>query len=174
MATSNRLNINSVNNLPNAVFVDIFKNVVELWPNAAEVVLQQRPFADLSELILAFDNYLENLSVENKVGVLQSHPDLAGKLLTEDKLSKESADEQAFAGLNSLTDEQASTLVELNEEYAQKFGFPFVICVRQNNKIERILAGIRERLPNNRNEEIINGINHVKNICQIRIKQLVQ
>lgn len=171
---ANKLNIDSVNNLSDAAFVDLFKNVVELWPNAAEAIVQQRPFVNVDELILAFANYLQNLDVEMKVGVLQSHPDLAGKLLTEDKLSIESAAEQAFAGLNRLTNEQATTLVELNDEYSKKFGFPFVICVRQNNKIERILTGIRERLPNNRNEEIINGINHVKNICQIRIEQLVE
>lgn len=171
---ASKLNIDSVNNLSDAAFVDLFENVVELWPNAAEAIVQQRPFVNVDELILAFANYLQNLDVEMKVGVLQSHPDLAGKLLTEDKLSIESAAEQAFAGLNRLTNEQATTLVELNDEYSKKFGFPFVICVRQNNKIERILTGIRDRLPNNRNEEIINGINHVKNICQIRIEQLVE
>lgn len=174
MAASKKLKIEDVNHLSAAEFNDLFKNVVELWPQAADAVVSQRPFEHLHNLIFAFVDYLENLTVDDKIAVLKSHPDLAGKLLAEDKLSEESAAEQAFAGLNRLTTDQQSDLIKLNTEYANKFGFPFVICVRQTNKIERILAGIRERLPNNRNDEIINGIDQVKNICQIRIESIVQ
>lgn len=174
MAAIKKLKIEDVNSLSADEFKDLFKNVVELWPNAGDAVVLQRPFAHLHNLIFAFVDYLDNLNLNDKVAVLQSHPDLAGKLLTENKLSEESAAEQAFAGLNRLTDQQQLDLVELNQEYANKFGFPFVICVRQTNKIEHILSGIRERLPNNRNDEIINGIDQVKNICQIRIESIVQ
>lgn len=171
---STKLSIDDVNKLTSIEFVSIFKNVVELWPKAAEAVFQKHPFANHGELIAQFSDYLQNLSASNKVAILQSHPDLAGKLLDENKLSNESADEQLSAGLNQLTVEQSLEMLELNTKYKQKFGFPFVICVRQNNKIESILDGFRNRLPNDRDQEIINGIEEVKKICQLRIEDIVK
>lgn len=171
---STKLSVVDVNKLTSIEFVGIFKNVVELWPKAAEAVFQKHPFANRSELIAQFTDYLQSLSTNNKVAVLQSHPDLAGKLLDENKLSNESTDEQLSAGLNQLTVNQSLQMLELNTKYKQKFGFPFVICVRQNNKIECILDGFRNRLPNDRDQEIINGIDEVKKICQLRIEDIVQ
>lgn len=109
----------------------------------------------------------------DKVAVLQSHPDLAGKLLDENKLSSESATEQSLAGLDKLNAEKRTQLIQANTKYAQKFGFPFVICVRQNNTIDRIFDGFYNRLPNTRDQEIINGINEVKKICKLRIENIV-
>lgn len=170
---STKLTIEEVNALKPSEFVSLFKNAVELWPAAAESVLAKRPFNSCSELISYFVDYLEHLSENDKVGVLLSHPDLAGKLLHENKLSDESAAEQALAGLNKLTSDQTHQMIEFNGEYKKKFGFPFVICVRQNNKIEAILDGFRKRLPNTRPQEIINGIEQVKKICQLRIELIV-
>lgn len=170
---SKKLSVENVNKLSATEFVNIFKNAVELWPNAAETGFLKRPFDNRSELIAQFTDYLENLSTNNKVAVLQSHPDLAGKLLDENKLSNESTDEQMSAGLNQLTVEQSLQMLELNTKYKQKFGFPFVICVRQNNKIECILDGFGKRLPNSRDKEITNGIDEVKKICQLRIEDIV-
>lgn len=170
---TSKLTIEHINKLPATEFVDLFKNAVELWPHAAEFVVNQRPFGNLNDLVRHFSDYLENLSVTDKVAVLKSHPDLAGKLLDENKLSNESAQEQSLAGLDRLTAEKKTQLVQSNTEYSEKFGFPFVICVRQNNKIDRILAGFRERLPNQRDQEIINGIEQVKKICQLRIENIV-
>lgn len=170
---SKKFSIENVNKFSSSEFVHAFKNVVELWPNASETVFKKHPFADRTELITHFTGYLENLNISDKVTVLQSHPDLAGKLMDENKLSNESTDEQISAGLNQLTVQQSLQMLELNTKYKEKFGFPFVICVRQNNKIECILDGFRKRLPNTRDQEIINGIEEVKKICQLRIEDIV-
>lgn len=170
---TNKLTIIDLNKLNSGEFLNLFKNVVELWPAAAEIVQTKKPFKNLNEFINEFNSYLENLSVDDKIAVLRSHPDLAGKLLDENKLSEESAQEQASVGLDKLTAEQKTQLIQLNAEYYQKFIFPFVICVRQSNKIEKILEGFRLRLPNAREIEIINGINEVKKICRLRIESIV-
>lgn len=170
---SQKLKINDVNQFESKEFINLFKNVVELWPKAAESVIENRPFTSLNELIQRFHDYLENISVDDKIAILQSHPDLAGKLADENKLSSESTQEQASAGLNKLSNEQKSELIQSNTKYFEKFQFPFVICVRESNKIERILEGFRNRIPNDRDQEIINGIDEVKKICSIRIQNIV-
>lgn len=171
---SKKLTIEEVNQLEIAEFVDLFKNAVELCPDIAESVTLQRPFANVSQLISRFDEYLDNLSKEGKIAVLQSYPDLAGKLLDENKLSRESVKEHAFAGLDKLTPAKKQQLIQSNMEYADTFGFPFVICVRQTNKIDGILEGFKNRLPNTRNQEIFNAIEQVKRICQLRVENIVE
>lgn len=168
-----KLSVEAVNKLTSAEFQDLFKNVVELWPKAAEFAYRFHPFADLLELLSKFEYYLETISIDDKIAILQSHPDLAGKLLDENKLSEESAQEQASVGLNELTAEQKLQLVQSNDIYRNKFGFPFVICVRQSKKIEAILDGFSYRLPNDRTMEIFNGIEEVKKICKLRIASIV-
>lgn len=169
-----KLSIEEVNRLPSDDFVNIFENVVEFWPKAAETIATQRPFTSVAELVSHFSEYIENLSEGEKITILQLHPDLAGTFLDDTKLSAESANEQASAGLDKLTAEERTQLVQMNAEYSRKFGFPFVISVRQSNKIDAILNGLQKRLPNIRTTEIVNGIEEVKKICQSRIEDIVK
>jgi 2-oxo-4-hydroxy-4-carboxy-5-ureidoimidazoline decarboxylase len=60
----------------------------------------------------------------------------------------------------------------LNEQYKLKFGFPFVVCARENKK-DAILKGLAERLQNSPHTEGITGTNEVKKIYRLRIMDLV-
>lgn len=105
---------------------------------------------------------------------MRQHPDLAGKLAESGDLSAESTAEQQQAGLADLTMSQKQELNELNEEYKIKFGYPFVICVRETNKLEAILSAIKLRLNNTVEQEVQTGIDEVKKICRLRIQQIVE
>jgi 2-oxo-4-hydroxy-4-carboxy-5-ureidoimidazoline decarboxylase len=56
--------------------------------------------------------------------------------------------------------------------YREKFGFPFVICAREN-KAAAIMQGIRSRIHNSHQEELETGINEVEKICRLRVKELI-
>lgn len=172
MAT--KLTLEDINRLSPVEFQHLFHNVVELWPAAAAAVSTKLPFGSVNELISHFHHYLDSIDNSSKILILQSHPDLAGRLLNTNSLSVESANEQAAAGLNHLTAQQRMVLSDENKQYRTKFGFPFVICVRQTNKIEKILEGLNARLPNDKQTEITLGINEVKKICSIRICDIVE
>lgn len=60
----------------------------------------------------------------------------------------------------------------MNEEYKSKFGFPFIICVREN-KAESILNGLTNRLESSYEIEIETGISEVKKICRLRICEII-
>ena len=49
-------------------------------------------------------------SDERKLALIQAHPDLAGKLAQAGRLTAESTQEQASAGLDRLTDEERANL----------------------------------------------------------------
>lgn len=87
---------------------------------------------------------------------------------------KRSAEEHKAAGLDKLTTKLWDELNELNRAYAEKFGLPLVLSVRQNNKFNAILEGLRQRLPNTCELEIANGIGQVKQICKLRIEIIVE
>ncbi|VDI82349.1 2-oxo-4-hydroxy-4-carboxy-5-ureidoimidazoline decarboxylase [Mytilus galloprovincialis] len=87
-------------------------------------------------------------------------------------LSKESTKEQQSAGLNTLTEQEKQNMHHLNQQYKQKFGFPFVICARENKK-EAILTGLENRLKNSGETEAVTGVEEVKKICRLRLLDIV-
>ena len=104
--------------------------------------------------------------------MLRLYPDLAGKHAQEGTLTQESVNEHNQAGLFSLTDDERTKMEELNNTYKTKFGFPFVICARENKK-ESILKGLEFRNGNGVLQEVNTGIEEVKKICLLRLKDIV-
>uniref|UniRef100_A0A8D8CCK6 2-oxo-4-hydroxy-4-carboxy-5-ureidoimidazoline decarboxylase n=1 Tax=Culex pipiens TaxID=7175 RepID=A0A8D8CCK6_CULPI len=193
-----KLTLEQLNALPVSEFHKTFENVVECWPEAAIFCSAMLPFKSFEAMIVTFENYLHRLSTENKLRILRLHPDLAGRLLDVQQLTEESSYEQSSVGLDKLTPEDKRKITALNEEYDDydfdrgstqryslsvtylfprryklKFGFPFVVCVREASKFEAILRGITERVNNRPEQELETGINEVKKICRLRILQLV-
>lgn len=72
-----------------------------------------------------------------------------------------------------MTEEERQRMANLNKKYKHKFGFPFVICARENKK-DAILRGLEERLENAPQTEAITGANEVKKICRLRLLDLVR
>ena len=107
-----------------------------------------------------------------KEGILRLHPDLAGRLAQVGQLTSESTQEQASAGLTTMTEDERQRMNNLNRRYKDKFGFPFVICARENKK-DAILRGLQERLENSAQTEAVTGANEVKKICRLRILDIV-
>lgn len=108
-------------------------------------------------------------SHEMKLGVLTAHPDLAGKLAAAQRLTAESTAEQAAAGLDALTAEQHTAFTDLNSAYMDKFGFPFIIAVRDHNK-SGILRAFEQRLANDRETEFRTACNQVERIAELRLR----
>ena len=107
-----------------------------------------------------------------RLGVLTAHPDLAGKLAAAKRLTPESTNEQASAGLDMLTDAERAKFQELNAAYVGKFGFPFIIAVRGRTKAE-ILAAFEERIGNDRDTEFETACRQVERIALLRLKDLL-
>ncbi|CAB3220332.1 unnamed protein product [Arctia plantaginis] len=167
------ITILEVNSLSDDYFEATFGNVIELCSGAAAYVKDKRPFNNVSDLCNEFHTYLEQLNVQDQVEVLKLHPDLAGSLAARGELTKESAEEQRTAGLEQLTPQMKKTMDQYNQRYKEKFGFPFIICAKEN-KIQSIISGLQKRYNNSYEQEINTGINEVKKICKLRILDIVK
>jgi OHCU decarboxylase len=103
-----------------------------------------------------------------RLSVLTAHPDLAGKLAAAKRLTADSTAEQAAAGLDALTDIERAQFTELNNAYTLKFGFPFIIAVRDNTK-SSILAAFQRRLDHPRDVEFAEACKQVERIAELRL-----
>ncbi len=105
---------------------------------------------------------------EKRLGVLTAHPDLAGKLAQAKRLTAESTAEQASVGLNELTDAERDNFTRLNDAYTAKFGFPFIIAVRDNTKAS-IMAAFERRIAHDRATEFAEACAQVERIAELRL-----
>lgn len=166
------LSIAEVNQLSFEDFIQKFGNVVEHCSLCAAAVWRNGPYSNIQNLSSAFNEFMDNLSMTGKEGILRLHPDLAGRLALTGALTQESTNEQASAGLGNMSPDEREKMSQLNLKYKEKFGFPFVICARQNEK-EAILKGLEERLNNTVEQETLTGVNEVKKICHLRLLDIV-
>ncbi|MCY3996528.1 MAG: allantoinase PuuE [Rhodobacter sp.] len=109
---------------------------------------------------------------DERLEVLLSHPDLAGKLASAQRLTDESAREQAGAGLDALTDRERAEFTELNTAYTGKHGFPFIIAVRDHDKAQ-ILAELSARTENQTDTEFREACRQVERIAELRLRDLL-
>jgi OHCU decarboxylase len=111
-------------------------------------------------------------SDDERLGVLKAHPDLAGKLAAAKRLTPESTAEQQGAGLDSLTDAERARFTEFNDAYQSKFGFPFIIAVRDHDRAG-ILAAFETRLGNDRDQELATACAQVERIALLRLEDML-
>ncbi|PTE21138.1 allantoinase PuuE [Cereibacter changlensis] len=108
-----------------------------------------------------------------RLGVLQAHPDLAGKLAAAARLTPESTQEQQSAGLDALTDAERETFQALNDDYTRKHGFPFIIAVRDHTKAG-ILHAFQTRLANDSETEFQTACAQVERIAALRLQDMLK
>jgi OHCU decarboxylase len=111
-------------------------------------------------------------SPAERLGVLNAHPDLAGKLAAAKTLTPESTAEQASAGLDALTDAERSRFTALNTAYVAKHGFPFIIAVRDHDKAS-IMAAFERRIAQETETEFETACLQVERIAQFRLADLL-
>ena len=158
-----------------AHFLDRFGDVFELSPWVAEgaFMLELGPAHDTATgLHNAFCRVFRAASEQQKLDVLQAHPDLAGKLAAAKRLTQHSTDEQSSAGLDALTADEHKTFTNLNERYREKFGFPFIIAVKGLKKSE-IITAFKTRLDHDRDSEFLAACQQVEKIALLRLQDMV-
>ena len=167
------MNINEINTLDQAGFVQYLGGVFEHSPWIAEQTWAARPFADREALHKAMLNTLRRADEQTQLALIQAHPELAGKAAEEGSLTHESTVEQASAGLNQCTPAELAEIRELNRAYSDKFGFPFIMAVKGRSKTE-ILQAFRQRLNNTHAEEVEQALAQIGRITWLRLNDLIE
>lgn len=157
-----------------AHFVAVVGPIYEKSPWIAERAFAcGAPFETITAIDEALWAVVCEASDDEQLGLLNAHPDLAGKASMDGGLTAGSADEQCRAGLGSLTPEEMARFTELNTAYRSKFGFPFILAVR-NAKKRTILGAFARRLENPIGAEKAACLAQVRKIAWMRLRIAVQ
>ena len=119
-----------------------------------------RDVSDVNGLATVLAKIVDATSHEQKLALICAHPDLAGRAAVAGELTGASTEEQAGAGIDQCSEEEFQRFQTLNDRYKEKFGFPFVMAVRNSNRKE-ILAGFTSRLMNDADMEFARAISEI-------------
>lgn len=162
----------TLNRMPVADFVATAGPLYEHSPWIAERAAVARPFASVEAMHAALVAVIAAASVEEQVGLIAAHPDLAGKLAVAGRLTADSTAEQKTARLDRLSPEDFARITALNDAYRARFGFPFVICVRDHTQAG-IFEAFEKRVASERAVEIETALAQIARIGWHRLQALV-
>jgi OHCU decarboxylase len=181
-----KISLGEVNLLSEKEFVEKFGRLFQGGDWIAAEAWQKHPFHSIYELRHAFQDAVFNASPERQLALIQSYPNL-GRMITSAQdtsgaassasasdgvLGPVSLRDQSAAGLHQLSPEEYKEFSALSTAYRDKFGFPLVICVRENTK-ETILASGKNRLENSPTHEKTTALVEIAKIANLRLQDLV-
>jgi urate oxidase/2-oxo-4-hydroxy-4-carboxy-5-ureidoimidazoline decarboxylase len=155
-----------------AAFVARYGAVFESSPWVAEAAWKEGPFRTVGDLHAAMVRAVERAPAERQLDLIRAHPELAGSELRLGALTAASAAEQSGAGLDRLAPEQAARLERATSAYREKFGFPFVVCVREHTP-DSIIASAEERLASTADDERRTALGEIAKIAALRLEGTV-
>jgi 2-oxo-4-hydroxy-4-carboxy-5-ureidoimidazoline decarboxylase len=158
----------ALNDMSRREFTAVLGNVFEHAPWVAEKVGERRPFAGVTALHAAMLAVLDEASPETVTAFLNNHPDLAGPAARPASLTENSAREQTRAGLDALTEEETGRLALWNAQYRDRFGFPFILCVRRHSQ-GSIFAEFARRLAGDPAQERAAALAEIGRITALRL-----
>jgi OHCU decarboxylase len=154
-----------------ADFVERYGPLFEHSPWVAECGWEKRPFTDRDDLHAKLCEAMYEAPREQQLDLIRAHPDLAGRAAIEGTLTPDSAREQSSAGLDRLSAEQYEAFTRTNTAYRERFGFPFVVCVREHDKAS-ILATAEARLQHDPEQEVRTALDEIAKIARLRLQDL--
>ena len=163
-----RLTIQKLNQMEKNGFVETVGWVFEHSPWVAEKAWERLPFLSRKELFQTMMMIVQDAEEDLQLALLRAHPDLGSKL----KMSEESQKEQAGVGLNQLSKDEYEEFAALNQRYVKKFGFPFIMAVKGQNK-DTILSAMKERVDYSHEVECITALNEVYKIAGFRLNEMI-
>lgn len=173
-STAARLSLRDVNRIETAEAIDLLGHLFEHSPWVVTETWDARPFATAGDLHRALCAAMRAASDERKLALIRAHPDLVGRAALAGTLTPSSVREQRAAGLgpDDLSSAEITAFTTANAAYTERFGFPFVICARENQK-DQILAGFAERLNHDRATEIATALDQIALIAWYRLIDVV-
>ncbi|MBE9184996.1 2-oxo-4-hydroxy-4-carboxy-5-ureidoimidazoline decarboxylase [Microcoleus sp. LEGE 07076] len=157
-----------LNQMGSEEFTEALGAIFEHTPDIARRTWDDRPFASTAELYAKMVTVVNSMTEAEKLALIQAHPDLGSKA----KMAEASVNEQAGAGLDRLSVEEFDRFQSLNRSYREKFGFPFIVAVKNHTKTS-ILAAFKQRLDNSFETEIQQAVAEICQIARFRLESAI-
>jgi adenine deaminase len=129
-----------------------------------------RPGITDAEVADALRDAMRSAPRDEQLALIRAHPDLGEKVGV---LTSHSRSEQAGLGLDRLAPELYERFMATNRAYRERFGMPFVVCVREHGSPASILADADARLGNTREQEIETALGEIAKIARLRLEDVL-
>ncbi len=159
--------LDSLNTLSVDGFTTAVGDIFEHAPWVAEGAAGRRPFPTVAALHEAMVTVVRESPAERQLAFIRAHPELGSKVKRLD-ITVESQSEQGSLGLDRLSEAEFTKFSELNKAYSEKFGFPFIICVRRHTR-DSILRQFERRLSNDTETERKTALDEIALITRLRL-----
>lgn len=163
-----QLSLTEVNQAGEEAFVEMLGGVYEESPWVARESASDRPFSSVEELHEAMRQTVAAATHDRQLALLRAHPDLG----EQTEMTDASESEQSAAGLDSLEPEQYRAFQRLNHSYREKFGFPFIMAVK-NESPDTIQTAMERRIGNAESNEFQMALDEVHTIARLRLDELL-
>lgn len=162
----------AINAMPRDEFVRCLGDVFEHSPWVAERAFDKRPFADIGGLHAAMFEAIQTSAFARQLAFLRAHPELAGKAMVARSLTADSANEQSSSGLTQCSPEEFARLQELNAAYGMRFGWPFILAVKNLDRAT-IINTFATRLQASAADEFEACLANIGQITRWRLADLI-
>ena len=163
--------LSDLNGLPASSFVAALGEVFEFAPWVAEAAAPGRPYPTVTALHNAMMQAVRRTAAERQLAFIAGHPELGTRVKRAD-LTDHSRSEQRGLELDRLSAEEFDRFSRLNAAYREKFGFPFIVCVRRHTR-DSILRQFERRLAHDRETEREAALQEIGLITRLRLVALV-
>ncbi|MFC7517937.1 hydantoinase/carbamoylase family amidase [Herbaspirillum sp. GCM10030257] len=152
--------LDQLNACDQTTFVTLLKDVYSRHDWVAARAALQRPFPTLSALKLGLQRVVNNATHEEKIELLRGHSYFAKAGDRAEKQGGEICD--------------GGELEQLNYSYCARFDFPFVLSPEGERSTGRrdVVAIIKRRLSNQRDDEIAEALHHIGRSAELRLNYL--
>lgn len=162
------LTLDQLNGLDAKDFAEALGDIFEHAPWVAAAAAQRRPFSTVASLHEAMIEAVREAADDDRLAFIKGHPDLGGKVARAGTMTAASVAEQGALGLDRLSEAEFERFERLNTAHRQRFGFPFIICVRRHTR-DSILHMFERRLAYERDHELATAIGEIGHITRLRL-----
>lgn len=163
------ITLEALNATDRADFVAAVGDIFEHGSWVAERAHAARPFASVDALHDALMHVVRAASRAEQLAFLRGHPELGGKVARAGAMTADSLAEQGGLGLDRLSETDFARFERANAAYRDKFGFPFIVCVRRHTSAESILTNFEQRVGNDPETEFATALTEIGYIARLRL-----
>lgn len=164
------LAINTLNSAQREQAVAALALLVERSPWVAEAAVDRRPFSSDSDIAEALVEVILAASRERRLALFNAHPELNGIEARDGRMSTESTTEQGRLGLTELSGAEARHLEELNADYRERFGHPFIIALHRVPDRNTLFETFERRLKVTQIEEHASTLAEIASVIRSRCR----
>jgi 2-oxo-4-hydroxy-4-carboxy-5-ureidoimidazoline decarboxylase len=161
--------ISQINDTNLEEFMNITNGIFEHSPWIAQLAFSEKPYSSLHHLHQSMVEVVKLASTEQQLTLIKAHPNLGERIA----MTNHSTQEQKGAGLQNLTHDEYEQFIKSNQEYMEKFGFPFILAVRGKNKHE-IYEAMKTRISSSKEIEFETALTEIYKIALLRLEEIIK